>query len=89
MQILFISPFLSFLPHHIAIAVNEHTMAPPIRSRNTRHLLIKVDNVATFTVTDFHNKVIHKVKKAPTFSEWKRCTPLENRTIITNKIITW
>lgn len=43
-------------------------MVLPIRSRNTGHLSIKVNNVTTFTVTDLHNKIIHnKVKKGSNF----------------------
>lgn len=43
-------PSLSFLPHHVAIAVNESIMAPPIRCGNIGHLSKKVDNVTTFPV---------------------------------------
>lgn len=42
-------------------------MVPPIRSRNTGHLSVKVNNVTTFTVTDLHNKIIHKVEKGSNF----------------------
>lgn len=71
-----LSPSLSFLPHHVAIVVNENIMVPPIRSRNTGHLSIKVNNVMTFTVTDFCNKVTHnKVKKGSNFlRKGERCS---------------
>lgn len=81
---------LSFFPHQVAIAVNESIMVPPIRSRNTGHLSIKVNNVITFTVTDFHNKVIHnKVKKKDsTFSGRERDVVGEKNDYY-KKIITW
>lgn len=51
-----LSPSLLFLPLQIPIAAYGRRVAAPIRRRSVGHLSIKVNNVTTFTVADFHNK---------------------------------